>query len=278
MLNQLKTVLLLGLLTALLLWIGSFWGYTGLTIAISIVLLMNVFSFWYSDKIVLKIYKAQPSKNKDLNNLVKEIALKANIPMPKVYILPTQHTNAFATGRSPKHGAVACTQGILDLLNKEELKGVLAHEISHIKNRDTLISTIAATIAGIISYVAMFARFGAIFGGMNDRDGNGLIELLVLSIVTPLMAMLIQMAISRSREYLADESAAKILHNGHGLASALEKIEQSVKHKPLKAMGKTEATSHLFISNPFRTRGLVTLFSTHPSTKERVKRLKTMMF
>lgn len=278
--NQIKTIILLGTLTALMLWFGSFWGRSGLFVALVFVLLMNFVTYFFSDKIVLAMYRAKEVKEKDSPNLfkiVKEVAHDAKIPMPRVYILPSETPNAFATGRNPKHSAVACTHGILNLLTKEELKGVIAHEISHIKNRDTLIMVIASTIAGVISYLAMMARFAAIFGGVGGRDnrnGGNAISLLVLAIITPIIAMLIQLAISRSREYLADESGAKIIKNPDALASALEKLETGVKAHPLR-MG-SEATSSLFIVNPFRASTMLALLSTHPPMKERVKRLKEM--
>jgi len=278
--NQFKTVVLLGALTGILLWIGSFWGQQGLIFALVFSVLMNFGAYWYSDKLVLAIYRAKPVTEKEkprLHKIVREVSSLANIPMPKVCIVNTSTPNAFATGRDYKHAAVACTQGILDLLNEDELKGVIAHEISHIKNRDTLIQSVAATIAGVISYVAFMARWGALFGGFGGRDrrGSGL-ELLVLAIITPILAMIIQLAISRSREYLADESAAKTLHSGLGLASALEKLESGVKHNPLRRMSTTQTTAHLFIVNPFRGSGLIKLFMTHPPIKERVKRLRSM--
>jgi len=281
--NQIKTVLLLGSLTGLLLFIGSFWGYSGMTIAFVFAILINVGSYWFSDKIVLRMYRAKEVKEKDypeLFNIVKEVSSEAGVPMPRVCIIPGQIANAFAVGRDFKHAAVAFTQGILDLMNEEELKGVAAHEISHIKNRDTLIQTMAATVAGVISYVAFMARWGAIFGGFGgDRDrGSGMIELLVLAILTPILATIIQLAISRSREYLADESAAKILKNGDGLANGLEKLESAVKSRPLRPMSITETTAHLFIVNPFSARGLVKIFSTHPPVSERTKRLRGMKF
>jgi len=278
--NQIKTVVLLGALTALMLWFGSFWGQQGLFIALFFVLLMNLVTYFFSDKIVLMMYRAKEVKEKDAPNLfkiVKEVSHDANIPMPRVYIVPSDTPNAFATGRSPKHSAVACTQGILNLLTKEELKGVIAHEISHIKNRDTLIMVIASTIAGVISYLAMMARFAAIFGGFGGRDnrnsGNA-IGLLVLAIITPIIAMIIQLAISRSREYMADESGARIIKNPEALASALEKLELGVKHNPMR-LG-SESTSSLFIVNPFKASALLSLLSTHPPMKERVKRLKEL--
>ncbi len=282
--NQIKTVFFLALLTGLLLGVGQLLGGRGgLTIALFFAIIMNFGAYWWSDKIVLAMYRAKPVTEHDapkLYKIVKEVTHLANIPMPKVYIIPTMHSNAFATGRSPKHAAVACTQGILNLLNEEELKGVIAHEISHIKNRDILISSIAATIAGVISFIAFMARWGAIFGGFGgrDRQGGGMLELLVLAIVTPIIATLIQLAISRSREYLADESAARTLHNSSGLASALQKLHADIKNKPLKAMSTTESTAHLFIANPFKGGGLISLFMTHPPMEKRIARLREIKF
>ncbi len=279
--NQLKTVLLLGSLTALLLYVGNLLGgMQGLTFAFIIVLAMNVGSFFFSDKLVLKMYNAKEvNSTHKLYRFVDELRRTAHIPMPKVYIIPSQSPNAFATGRDPKHSAVAATEGIINLLDDNELKGVLAHELTHIKHRDTLIATIAASIAGIISYVAMMARWAAIFGGMGgnrNRDGNSGLEFIVLAILTPLIATIIQLAISRSREFLADEGGAKISHHPKALASALEKIEQAVHQRPFPANANTRATASLFISNPFRNGGFLKLFSTHPSTKERVKKLLAM--
>jgi heat shock protein HtpX len=281
--NQIKTFVLLSVLTALLLFAGRFLaGTTGLIFAGIFVVLLNFVTYFYSGKIVLFMYRAKEVKAKDypeLFKIVKEVATIAEIPMPKVYIIPTTSPNAFATGRNPKHAVVACTDGILKMLSKDELKGVIAHEISHIKNRDILIQTIAATIAGIISYLAAMARWGAIFGGFggnNDRDGGNILSLLVLAIITPIIALLIQLAISRSREYLADESAAKILKNPVGLSSALQKLEAGIKNDPLRF--GNPSTSSLFISNPFRSSGFLNMLSTHPSTQERVKRLDAMRF
>ncbi|MBT4541030.1 zinc metalloprotease HtpX [Candidatus Woesearchaeota archaeon] len=280
--NQLKTFILLACLTALLLFVGQIaGGYTGLIFAGVFVVIMNLVTYFYSHKLVLMMYKAKEAKEKeypDLYKSVREVAHLAGIPMPKVYVIPSSSPNAFATGRNPEHAAVACTQGIIDLLSKDELKGVIAHEISHIKNRDILIQTVAATIAGVISYVAMMARFSAIFGGFGgrSRDGGNLISLLVLAIITPLIAMLIQLAISRSREYLADESAAKLLHNPYGLANALEKLETGIKHNPMK-LGNP-STSSLFIANPFKSGMMMSLLSTHPPMKERISKLKGMGF
>jgi len=279
--NQFKTVLLLGLLTGILLWIGSFWGRSGLLFALIFSIVLNFGSYWFSDKIALAIYRAKPVTEKDapkLYKIVREVAHLGNIPMPKVYIIPTNASNAFATGRSKKHAAVAATQGILELLSEDELKGVMAHEVSHIKNNDILIQSVAATIAGVIGYIAMMARWGAIFGGYGGRDrrGGGGLELLVLAILTPILATIIRLAISRSREFLADESGAKLIHNGYSLADALEKLEKGVQHAPLRPTSSTETTAHMMIVNPFRSHGIVNLFRTHPSTKERVKRLRSM--
>lgn len=278
--NQIKTVVLLGLLTALLLWAGQLiGGQTGLIIALAFSIIMNFGTYFFSDKIVLKMYRAIPAdahKYRRLHVMIADISEKANIPKPQVYIIPTQTPNAFATGRNPKHAALACTEGILELLNDRELKGVLAHEVGHIKNRDILITTIAATIAGVISYLATMARWGAIFGGLGgrDRNGGGIIELLVLSIVTPLIALMIQMAISRSREYQADKSGAEYLGNGDALADALAKLEQGNKAKPLR--GGSPATSSMFIVNPFRGSFIISLLSTHPPMGERIRRLREM--
>jgi len=273
--NQFRTVMLLGLLTALLLWAGNMLGGTnGLYIGLALALITNFGAFWWSDKIVLAMYKAKPATKKDapeLYEIVKEVSKKAGLPMPKVYIIPSQSPNAFATGRSPKHAAVACTAGIIQLLSKEELEGVVAHEISHIGNRDTLIQVVAATVAGVISYLAFFARFAAIFGGGRDRDSRGF-EILALAILTPIIATIIQLAISRSREYLADESAARILNKSEGLASALAKLEAGVKHYPMRF--GNPSTSNIFIANPFSAKGMGALFSTHPSIEKRIEKLK----
>ena len=278
--NQLKTVVLLGLLTGLLLWVGQLvGGASGLTIAFAFAIIMNLGAYWFSDKLVLKMYRAKEVKESEqpkLYHIVQEVSQQANIPMPKVYIIPSDNANAFATGRNPKHAAVAATQGILNLLSEDELKGVIAHEIAHVRNRDILISSVAATIAGVISYVAFMARFAAIFGGFGGRgrDGGNIVSLLVLAIVTPLVATIIQLAISRSREFLADETGAKIIRNPFGLASALEKLENNAKQHPMRF--GNPSTAHLFIANPFRARGLIRFFTTHPPMHERIKRLKNM--
>lgn len=277
--NQIKTAVLLALLTALFLWIGSLFGKAGFIFALIFVGIMNFVSYWFSDKIVLWMYRAKDAKQSDypiLYKVVKEVAKLSNLPMPKVYVIPTNSPNAFATGRSPAHAAVAATEGILKILNEEELKGVIAHEFSHINNRDILISTIVGTIAGVISYIGVMARWSAIFGSSDEDRGSNLISLLILGIITPLVATLIQLAISRSREYMADETGARMVKNGKPLADALEKIEKNVDINPMRF--GTTATAHLFISNPFRNVSFLKLFMTHPSTKSRAERLRAMKF
>ena len=275
--NQVKTAILLGALAGVLLLVG--WligGIQGLAIGLVFAVCINFVSFWFSDKIVLAMYRARKLEESDapgLHAIVEEVAEEAKIPKPKVYLIPTDNANAFATGRSPKKGVVAVTTGILKILSQKELKGVLAHEISHIKHRDTLIQTVAATVAAVISYVAFIARWAAIFG-TRDRDGGGLFHLLALAILTPLIAMVLQLAISRSREYLADERAAKLIGDAEPLASALIKIDENVKSHPLRFGNKT--TSSLFIANPFSGRSLFALFSTHPPMKKRVEKLRAM--
>lgn len=281
-LNTLKTMVLLGALTSLLLVIGAtIGGQAGLLIGLLFAGVINFVSYWWSHRIVLFLYRAKEADKKSysrLYSIIKEIAAAAKLPMPKVYLVDSPQANAFATGRNPEHAVVAVTTGILSLLDDQELKGVLAHEVSHIKNRDILISSVAATIAGIISYVAMMARWAAIFGGVGgDRDkGGSIIELLVLAIIAPLMALIIQFAISRSREYLADETGAHLIKDSGSLASALQKIEKSVKHHPFARMGSTEATAHLFISNPLKAASFWEMFSTHPATAKRVEKLRRM--
>ena len=282
--NQIKTVLLLGALTGILLVIGSLiGGRSGLTVAFIFAILMNIGSLFFSHKLVLLMYRAKEAKKEDyaeLHNIVEEVAYAANIPKPKVYIVPSENPNAFATGPSYKRSVVAVTQGILKLLSKDELKGVIAHEVAHIKNRDMLISSIAATIAAVISYVAFMARWGAMFGGGGNREnqGNNIIGLIALGILAPIAATVIQLAISRSREYIADATGAKLVMNGESLAKALEKLHEDNKRHPL--MFGTDATNHLMIISPFRGAGraFVNLFSTHPDYKERCKRLRALNF
>ncbi len=276
--NQFKTGLLLSSLSILLLIVGELaGGVQGLTIAIIFALLMNVGSYFYSDKLVLKMYKAKEvNKEHELYKMVDKLRKKAELPMPKVYVIPSATPNAFATGRNPKHSAVAATEGILKLLNHDELEGVMAHELAHVKNRDTLIATIAATIASVIAYVAMMARWAAIFGGFggNDRRGGSGLELLVLAILTPIIATIIQLAISRSREYLADDGAAKISGNPKALADALRKISSGVAQHPMRSTENTRTTASLFIINPLKGGGFVSLFSTHPPVQKRIERLQ----
>jgi heat shock protein HtpX len=277
--NRIKTVLLLAGMTAFLIVIGRLLGgRTGMYLAFILALGMNFFSYWFSDKIVLKMYGAQevtPADAPQLHQIVDELAREAGIPKPKVYIIPDDSPNAFATGRNPEHAAVAATEGIMRLLTPLELKGVLAHEIGHVRNRDILISTIAATMAGAIMILADMARFGAIFGmgGRDNEEGPGIIGILVMSIIAPIAAMLIQMAISRSREYLADETGAQLAHNPESLARALEKLSLGVQRAPMDA---SPATAHMFIVNPLTGSGLMNLFSTHPPLEERVARLRAM--
>ena len=279
MLNQIKTALLLGSLTGIFLVIGYFFaGTSGLTIALGFALFMNLITYFFSHKIVLFIYRAKEADKKKYANLyrdVKQVSELANIPMPKVYIVPTQTPNAFCTGRSPKHAVLAFTEGILELLSERELKGVIAHEISHAKNRDILISTIAAVIAGAISYIAFMARWGAIFGGGDrDRGGSSMIGLLLVGIITPIVALIIQLAISRSREFLADRTGALTIKDPNALADALTKLHSGVKHNPLKF--GNEAMSSMFIVNPFTMKGMMSLLSTHPSLEQRVGKLRSL--
>lgn len=279
--NTVKTVLFLGLLTGILIGVGYLFGPYGLVIGLIFAILMNFLSYFFSDKIVLWMYQAKEVSKSDrpeLHAMIEDVARLAKIPKPKVYLVTSANPNAFATGRSPKHAAVAVTTGILDLLNKEELKGVLAHEISHVKNRDIFIASIAATLAGVISFVGAMARWGAIFGALGGNDeeqsGGGILGFLVIGIITPVMAFLIQMAISRSREYQADESAARLLGSGEGLVKALKKLEEGVKEHPMRGGG--EAGASLFIVNPFSWKGFMTILSTHPATEDRVKRLQSL--
>lgn len=281
MTNTLKTGILLIALTILIMLIGRYFGgQQGMMIAFIFALVMNFGSYWFSDKIVLKIYRAKEvsaAQEPELHSIVSTLATKANIPKPRVYVIPSETPNAFATGRNPRHAAVAVTEGIKRILNREELEGVLAHELSHVKNRDILISSIAATMAGVIMMLASWARWAAIFGGFGrsgDRDsGGGLFGFIIVAVLAPLAAMLIQMAISRSREYLADSSGAKIAGNPRGLASALEKLSYASKRIPMKA---SPTTAHMFIVNPLSAQSLMNLFSTHPPIEKRVERLKRM--
>lgn len=278
--NQAKTFLLLAALTGVMLFIGRLFGMTGFYLALIIVLVMNFVTYFFSDKIVLFMYKAKEVTSKQqptLYRIIREVTNLAGVPMPKVYIIPTSNPNAFATGRSPAHAAVAVTEGIMELLSENELRAVIAHEIAHVKNRDILIQTIAATIAGVISYLATMAQWTAIFGwGGDDENGGGVIQLLVIAILAPLIALIIQLAISRSREYLADSIGATTIHDSKSLADALLKLEKGISKNPLKF--GNNSTSSLFIANPFNAKGITSWFSTHPPMGERIKRLKAMKF
>ena len=284
--NTFRTTILLAVLTALLVWLGDmFGGRQGAIMALILAGGMNFVSYWFSDKIVIKMYGGQETTAQDdpeLYGLVQDLAQRAGLPMPKVYVLPQDTPNAFATGRNPEHAAVAVTDGIRKILNKRELAGVLGHELTHVKNRDILVSTIAATLAGAIGYLAQMAQWAMIFGGNRDRDeeggGGNFLGLIVMMIVAPIAAMLIQMAVSRSREYGADEGGAKITGDPLALASALKKLHMGAQNIPLEANNATaNATAHMFIVNPLTGHGLASLFSTHPPMEERIARLEAMV-
>jgi len=276
--NWAKTTLLLGLMTALIVFIGGlFGGKQGMIVAFVLAMGMNFFSYWYSDKIVLRMYRATEVNPQDFPTLfqaVNRLAQSAGLPMPRVYIIPEDAPNAFATGRDPEHAVIAVTEGLLRTMNNEEATGVLAHEMSHIKNRDILIGSIAATMAGAIMILATMARWSAFFGGgSQDEEGGGMgmIGLIAMSILAPIAAMLIQMAISRSREYLADQTGAQIAGSPEGLANALGKLGAYAKQIPMKAQ---PATAHMFIVNPLSGRKMANLFSTHPPLEDRIARLR----
>lgn len=278
---RLKTFLLLATLTALILFLGQvLGGTTGLVLALVVAGGMNLASYWWSDGIVLRMYGAQEiteAQAPELYALVRRLTQRAALPMPKVYLIPEATPNAFATGRNPQHSAVAVTEGLLQLLDRRELAAVLAHELSHIKNRDTLVMTIAASIAGALSMLANMASWGSLLGGASadeDDDDGSLFGGLLGVLLAPLLASLIQMAISRSREFLADEAAAQLTNDPLALASALRKIAGWSQQVPLQS--GSPATAHLFIINPFSGEGLVRLFSTHPSTEARIERLLAM--
>jgi len=280
--NQLKTVILLALLSGLLLFVGHLvGGFNGLSVMLAFSVIMNLGTYWYSDKIVLKMYGAKLVERNEapgIHEIVDELSRRASIPKPRIYLVSSSICNAFACGRNYKNAAVAVTSGILKVLSKEELKGVLAHELAHISNRDTLITTVAATIATVISYAAYMAQWAAIFGGFGNRDdrgGSNILSFLILVILTPIIASILQLALSRSREYLADEAGAKYCRNGHPLANALLKLDASVKMNPLKGNTTTEG---LFIVNPFKVDVFSKLFSTHPPIQLRVEKLKKMRF
>lgn len=281
--SRLRTTFLLALLTVLIVWMGGhFGGQNGMLLAFLLAVAMNFGSYWFSDKIVLSMYRAQPLDEHQapgLYAMVRELAVRAGLPMPRVYMIPEQTPNAFATGRNPENAVVAVTEGLWRLLTPEEIRGVLAHELAHIKNRDMLVGSIAATLAGVVMFLANLARWGAIFGGGATSDdeeggGGGVLALLVTSILAPIAAMLIQMAISRSREYLADETGAEISHSPESLARALEKLAIASHRIPME--DARPATAHMFTVNPLTGGSLMNLFSTHPPIEERIRRLRSM--
>ena len=273
--NTVKTALLLGLLSGLLLALGEWLGGSGgLMFAFVIAVAMNFGSYWFSDRIVLRMYRAQPvGPEHPLHGITARLAQRANLPMPKVYVIADDSPNAFATGRNPKHAAVAATTGLLRFLDEPEIEGVIAHELAHVKHRDILIGSVAATVAATIMMVSRMAQFAAIFGGFGGRDdgeGSNPLALLATIIVAPLAAMLIQAAISRSREFAADRGAVAIAGNPYGLAGALKKIDAAQQRIPLDA---NPATAHMFIMMPLSGRGMLSLFSTHPPTERRIRAL-----
>lgn len=278
--NYLKTMILLLALTLILIWAGGiFGGKQGMTVALIFALMMNAFAYWFSDKIVLRMYHAKEvneASAPELFSIVRRLTQKAGMPMPRVYIMEADQPNAFATGRNPSHSAVAVTTGIMNILSPEELSGVIGHELAHIRHRDILISTVAATIAGAISYLAHMAQWAMIFGGRgndDDRGGNP-IGAIVMMIVAPLAALLVQMAISRGREYMADAGGARLAGNPRFLSNALRKLHWASQKV---AMNANPATSHMFIVNPLSGGGLIKLFSTHPPIEERIRRLEEMV-
>ncbi len=279
--NGLKTMLLMVTLTLMLVAIGGILGgKSGMTFALIMAFGMNFITYWFSDKIVLRMYGARPVSESDapeLYSIVKRLSQKAGLPMPKVYIINQDQPNAFATGRNPQNGVVAVTTGIMRILTREELEGVIAHELAHIKHRDILVGTIAATIAGAISYLAQMAQWAMIFGGRSsDEEGGGNpIAAIVMMIVGPIAALIVQMAISRSREYGADDGGARIAGNPIYLANALKKLHIASQRIPMDA---NPATSHMFIVNPLSGGGLLKLFSTHPPIEERIARLEAMAY
>ena len=277
--NTFKSFVLMIAMTLLLIWVGQMvGGQNGMMIALIFAGVMNMVSYWFSDKIVLKLYKAKEineAENPKLYTIVKTLVLKAKLPMPKLYLINNPMPNAFATGRDPQHAAVAVTSGILSILNQEELTGVIAHELSHVQNRDILIASIAATVAGAIFMLARMAQFAAIFGGgsrSSNSNSSGM-GLIVVAIVAPIAAMIIQMAISRAREYQAEKSGAEMSDKPLALASALRKLSEGVKRHPVNA---NPTMAHMFIMSPFSGKSLLRFFSTHPPMEERVKRLEKM--
>jgi len=278
--NYVKTAMLLALLTAIFVALGAaVGGQTGMVIAFVFALAMNAFSYWNSDKLVLRMYGAKEVDARsapEFYGLVQELARNAGLPMPRVFIMDNPQPNAFATGRNPSHAAVCASTGLMQALSRDELAGVIAHELTHIKNCDTLIMTVAATIGGAISMLAQYLQFGMLFGGGRDRSGLGIVGALVAIIVAPLAALLVQMAISRSREYAADRGGAMISGHPLWLASALAKIQGYARQIPNEPAERVPATAHMFIINPLSGRGFDNMFSTHPNTENRIAALEQM--
>ncbi len=273
--NTMRTVLLMTLLTLVLVAAGgAIGGQGGALFALIMAAVMNLGSYWFSDKIVIKMYRGQELQSGTLYEVVSELCQRNNLTMPKVYVLPQSTPNAFATGRNPQHAVVAATQGIVQILSRDELKGVMAHELAHVQNRDILIGSIAATFAGAISYLAHMAQWALIFGGGRDDEDRNPLAMIGMMILAPIAAMLVQMAISRSREYGADETGAKFCGQPHALASALRKLEMSNHRAPMNNVN--EATAHMFIVNPLSGNKMASLFSTHPPMEERIRRLEGM--
>jgi heat shock protein HtpX len=280
--NRIKTLMLLAALTALLMWAGqALGGATGLWFALFVAAAMNLGAYWFSDKIVLRMYRAQeasPAESPELYAMVRDLAMRAGLPMPRIYVIPEEAPNAFATGRNPQNGIVAVTEGLLRILDRREVAAVIAHELGHIKHRDTLIMSVAATLAGALSMLANAAMWGSLFGGAQSSDeeegGSPLAGLLGV-LIAPLAATLVQMSISRAREFLADEAAARYTGDPLALARALRKIEAWSQEVPMEA--GSPATAHMFIHNPFSAEGLASLFRTHPPTAQRVARLEAMV-
>ncbi|APG28308.1 protease HtpX [Syntrophotalea acetylenivorans] len=275
--NIVRTAILMTVLTLLLVFAGGLLGgQSGALLALVFAGVMNLGSYWFSDKIVIRMYRGREVQHGTLFEVVRELCQRNSLPMPKVYTLPQATPNAFATGRNPQHAVVAATEGLERILSRDELMGVMAHELSHVRNRDILIGSIAATIAGAIGYLAHMAQWAALFGGLGGRDDEdgGPFGLILLMIFGPLAAMLVQMAISRSREYAADRGGAQLCGNPHSLANALRKLEDANRQRPMPRVN--EATAHMFIVSPLRGGGLAALFSTHPPMAERVQRLENM--